>query len=160
MSMLGLTFEAVVAFALVAAAILCWRLDRRLSALKSGQDGVRQAVIALAEATARAQASVRDLRATSEEAGRDLQAKITAARTIADELNILGGAGARRIRDRIDLDDEAPEPARKPRAAPSTAAGRRRSALGPTAARASDRMDEDEAAAQAEALLGRLRGVR
>jgi hypothetical protein len=155
MSMLSLTFEAVVAFALVAAAILCWRLDRRLSALKSGQDGVRQAVIELAEATARAQASVRDLRQTSEDAGRDLSAKIAAARAVADELNILGAAGARRIRDRADVAEEGAEPARKPRAP-----NRRRAALGPQPARDADPMDDDEARAQAEALLGRLRGVR
>lgn len=154
MSMLSLTFEAVVALALVAAAILCWRLDRRLSALKSGQDGVRQAVIELAEATARAQASIRDLRQTSEEAGRDLEARILAARAVADELNVLGGAGARRIRDRVGDDEEAAEALRKPRA-PS----RRRSALGPQPARGAP-MDDEEVAAQAEALLGRLRGVR
>jgi hypothetical protein len=155
MSMLSLAFEAVVALALVAAAILCWRLDRRLSALKSGQDGVRQAVIELAEATARAQASVRELRQTSEEAGRELGAKIGAARAVADELNILGAAGARRIRDRAEAQEEGGEPVRKPRAP-----NRRRAALGPQPGRGADVMDEDEVEAQAAALLGRLRGVR
>jgi hypothetical protein len=93
MSWMSLIFEATVAIVLVLSAGLCWRLDRRLTALKNGQDGVRAAVAELAVATARAQASVHDLRVVSEEAGRDLERKVVAARDLADELNLLAHRG-------------------------------------------------------------------
>jgi hypothetical protein len=118
MSLASLIFEATVAVVLVFAASLCWRLDRRLTALKSGQDGVRAAVTELAQATARAQASVAGLRAVSEDAGRDLERRIATARALADELGLLadrGGAGARQAARR-DADPDDPRPrARTPR---------------------------------------------
>lgn len=95
MSTLSLIFETAVAVALVFAGLLSWRLDQRLTALRNGQDGVRAAVAELAEATTRAQASVAELRAMSEEAGRDLERRVAVARGLADELNLLAGAGDR-----------------------------------------------------------------
>jgi hypothetical protein len=111
MSMTSLIFEATVAIVLVFAASLCWRLDRRLTALKNGQDGVRAAVLELGQATARAQASVADLRGVSEDAGRDLERRIATARALADELGLLtdrSGPGGRAARRDAETEDARP----------------------------------------------------
>ncbi|WP_395644587.1 DUF6468 domain-containing protein [Terricaulis sp.] len=99
MSPITLTFEAVLAIMLAACLYYFWRLDRRLAALRNGQDGVRAAAAELVEATAQAEAAVRSLRLTAQEAGRDLQARINDARATADRL----GLGAGRMRSSADL---------------------------------------------------------
>jgi len=53
----------------------------------------------LAQATAQAEAAVRSLRLTAQEAGRDLQARINDARATADRL----GLGAGRVRSAADV---------------------------------------------------------
>ncbi len=83
----GFLFEALVAFVLVIAAVLAWRVDRRLSALRSGADGVAKAVAELVEATNRAQASIQSLRAASSDAGAELDAKLVEARALAESLS-------------------------------------------------------------------------
>lgn len=160
MSMLSLVFEAMVAVVLVFAATLCWRLDRRLTALKSGQDGVRQAVAELAAATARAEAGVRDLRAASQEAGRDLERRIAVARETADELALLSGEGGRRTRDSAAEHDAETTQARARKRAPVDADDQ------PPPRRRAPRRPQDgaelvrESAAEAAEMLARLRGVR
>lgn len=72
---------------LAACLVFCWRLDRKLTHLRSGQDGLREAAQELGEATRHAEAAVRNLRATAMEAGRELQNRI-------DEARALGGQGA------------------------------------------------------------------
>lgn len=148
MSLVGLTFEFAVSIVLVLVAVLCWRLDRRLTALKNGQDGVRQTVVELADATRRAEASVHDLRAASDDAGRALDAKITAARAIADELSLLVGQDERSSK----RSETRREPPREPPREVRREARRER----PRRARAAD----DELTDDAEELLDRLRGVR
>lgn len=64
--------------------VFCWRLDRKLSHLRSGQDGLREAAQELTEATRHAESAVRNLRSTAMEAGRDLQARIDEARGLSD----------------------------------------------------------------------------
>ncbi|MCG8441581.1 MAG: DUF6468 domain-containing protein, partial [Caulobacterales bacterium] len=68
-------FEGAVALVLVVAAFLCWRVDRRLAMLRSGQDGVAASIAELANAVARAQASVAQLKAAGEDAGAELEAR-------------------------------------------------------------------------------------
>jgi hypothetical protein len=99
MSPLALTLEGLLALMLAACLFFFWQLDKKLTALRSGQDGVRQAAIELAEATAQAENAVRALRATAHEAGRDLQARINDARATADRL----GLGAGRVRSTADV---------------------------------------------------------
>ena len=125
MSMVSVVFELAVAFVLVLVALLCWRLDRRLTALKTGQDGVRQTVVELAEATQRAQASVRELRALSDDAGRDLENKIATARALADELSLLAGRerDARPPREARDVDTSRTPRGRRAREAFGAPAG-------------------------------------
>ena len=99
MSPITLTLEAVLAVMLAACLFSFWRLDRKLSALRSGQDGVRAAAAELVQATMQAEAAVRALKLTAADAGRDLQARINDARATADRL----GLGAGRVRSSADL---------------------------------------------------------
>lgn len=99
MSPLAMTMEGLLAVMLAACLYFFWRLDQKLQALRTGQDGVREAAIELTHATAQAEAAVRAMRATAQEAGRDLQARINDARATADRL----GMGAGRARTGADV---------------------------------------------------------
>lgn len=99
MSPITLVIEGVLALMLAACLFYFWRLDKRLQALRSGQDGVLRAAAELAQATAQAEAAVRSLRATAQEAGRDLQSRINDARATTDRL----GLGAGRLRTSADV---------------------------------------------------------
>jgi len=99
MSPIALAIELVLALMLAACLFYFWRLDRKLAALRSGQDGIRAAAAELVSATTQAEAAVRTLRATAQDAGRDLQARINDARATADRL----GLGAGRIRSTADV---------------------------------------------------------
>lgn len=91
MTLAGLVFEGVVAALLIVAAVLCWRVDRRLSALRSGQDGVARSIAALAQATQRAEASVAALKAAQSDAGAELEREITRAEEAAARLRDVSG---------------------------------------------------------------------
>lgn len=65
MSPITLTLELVLAAMLAACLFYFWRLDRKLAALRNGQDGVRAAAAELAQATAQAEAAVRAMRLTA-----------------------------------------------------------------------------------------------
>jgi Domain of unknown function (DUF6468) len=99
MSPIQLILEGVLALMLGACLFCFWRLDQKLGALRSGQDGVRAAVSDLAQATAQAEAAVRAMRLTAQDAGRDLQARINDARATAERL----GLGAGRVRSAADV---------------------------------------------------------
>lgn len=98
MSPVAFALEAVLAVMLAACLFFFWRLDRQLAALRDGQDGVRAAAAELAQATNAAETAVRALRATAQDAGRDLQARIADARATSDRL----GLGAGRMRSSAD----------------------------------------------------------
>jgi hypothetical protein len=102
MSPIGLGLETALAALLCAVLYFCWRLDRKLAALRGGQDGMRAAAIELRQAAASAEAAVRAMRASAHESGRDLQARIDEARAQADRL----GLGAGRVRSAADLGGE------------------------------------------------------
>lgn len=99
MSAIGIGLEALLAVLLGACLFYCWRLERKLAALRDGQDGVRAAAAELAQAAARAEAAVRAMRATANDTGRDLQARIDDARAISDRL----GLGLGRVRSAADV---------------------------------------------------------
>jgi hypothetical protein len=99
MSPIALSLEIVLALMLGACLFFFWRLDRKLAALRSGQDGVLAAAAELMQAVAQADSAVRTLRATAQDTGRDLQARINDARTTADRL----GLGAGRLRTSADV---------------------------------------------------------
>lgn len=91
MSPITLALEGVLALLLALCLFYCWRLDRKLSALRSGQDGIRAAAAELHAAVAQADQAVKSMRLTAAEAGRDLQMQIEDARILANRL----GAAAR-----------------------------------------------------------------
>jgi len=99
MSPITFGIEIVLAIMLAACLFYFWRLDRKLAALRSGQDGIRAAAAELVHATTQAEAAVRALRATAQDAGRDLQSRINDARATADRL----GLGAGRLRSSADV---------------------------------------------------------
>jgi len=99
MSPITLVIEIVLALMLAICLFYFWRLDRKLNALRTGQDGALRAAAELAQATAQAEAAVRAMRMTAQEAGRDLQARINDARATADRL----GLGAGRVRSAADV---------------------------------------------------------
>ncbi|MBS0385938.1 MAG: hypothetical protein JSS00_11375 [Proteobacteria bacterium] len=99
MSPITLVLEGALAVMLGACLVYFWRLDRKLNALRTGQDGIRAAAAELVQATTQAEAAIRALKLTASEAGRDLQARINDARSAADRL----GLGAGRVRSSADL---------------------------------------------------------
>lgn len=99
MSPIAFGIEIVLAVMLAACLFFFWRLDRKLAALRTGQDGIRAAAAELLQASQQAENAVRNLRATAQEAGRDLQSRINDARATADRL----GLGAGRLRSSADV---------------------------------------------------------
>ena len=99
MSPIALVLESVLAIMLGACLFYFWRLDRKLNALRTGQDGIRAAAAELVQATTQAEAAIRTLKITAGEAGRDLQARINDARATADRL----GLGSGRLRSGADV---------------------------------------------------------
>lgn len=120
MSYASLAFEGLVCVLLLAAAVMCWRVDRRLRALRDGQDGLKDTITALNDAVDRARASLAALDRASKEQGAALRSDVDAARRLADELRFLtdeGEARAARASSRrrtADIHDEpeAPRPER------------------------------------------------
>lgn len=110
MTLAGLVFEGLVVLLLAVAAFLCWRVDARLRALKSGQDGVRAAVEALDQASERARASLAALDRAAKLSGKDLQEQVKEARGIADELRLLTSGADRRA---ASFSDRPRRPARE-----------------------------------------------
>lgn len=96
MTLAALIFEGLVAALLVVAVVMCWRVDRRLNALKTGQDGVRESVIALNEATDRARASLGALERATAQSAEVLEQRVGEARTLADELRLITGSADRK----------------------------------------------------------------
>jgi hypothetical protein len=99
MSPVTLAIEVVLAVMLAVCLYYFWRLDTKLTALRTGQDGALRAAAELAQATAQAESAVKAMRMTAQEAGRDLQARINDARATADRL----GLGAGRMRSAADV---------------------------------------------------------
>lgn len=95
MTLAGLVFEGVVAGLLLLAVIMCWRVDRRLNALKTGQDGVRESVIQLNDATDRARAALAALERATKENGEILERRVHDARALSDELRLMTGKADR-----------------------------------------------------------------
>lgn len=84
--------ELIVAGLLSAAIVWAIILDRRLRDLRSGKDGVRQAVMDLVGATARAEAAIASLREAADNAGVRLAQAQAGAKSTSEELSMLVGA--------------------------------------------------------------------
>ncbi len=111
MTLAAFVFEALVALLLLGAAIMCLRVDRRLRALKTGQDGMMETVRRLDESTDRARASLAALDRAAREHGQTLEARVREARELADELALLTERGDARA-DALARGPERPRPDR------------------------------------------------
>ena len=138
----GLIIEMVVAALLVVTIVFCFVLDRRLRALRSGQDGLKQVISALDSATHRAQDSISNLARLGEAADSNLKETISEARRLSDELGLMIES-ANRIADR--LEDTTP------------ASGQKRSV--PSAEKIT-RLEASSATGPSSALLDALRNAR
>lgn len=96
MSYASLAFEGLVCVLLLAAAVMCWRVDRRLRALRDGQDGLKDTIGQLNDAVDRARASLSALDRASKDQGAALKAEVDTARRLADELRLLTDDGEAR----------------------------------------------------------------
>lgn len=153
---LGMILEGLVAVLLVVTVGYCAVLDRRLRALRSGQDGLRSLIEALDGATARAQESVAALRGSSEVVGRTLDERVTRARGLADELALMIET-ANRLADRLEGGRERParsDATLKTKAKGSEGTGER------AGERPGDRLGERAPADWEESLLKALREAR
>ena len=100
MPVLSFAINICVALLLCVTIIYCYRLDRRLSALRSGQDGLKDVIAGLDRATERAQYSLAELKNTGVASENVLQAAITHAESLADELRLMVQS-ADRVADRL-----------------------------------------------------------
>ncbi len=98
-----MTFYVEVALEILLAATLgyCVLLERRLSAVRKGQEGLSRTVGELNMAIAGAGASLRALKSAASEAAGTLDDRLRRARLHIDELAVLTGS-AERIADRIE----------------------------------------------------------
>ena len=117
----GLLLEGVVCVFLAATIGYCWVLNKRLQALRSGQDGLRDLIRDLNKATGQAANAINELKAANAEAGAALTGRLRDARELADELGLMinsGNAIADRLGQSIDQRHAAaptPKPAAGPR---------------------------------------------
>lgn len=117
---LGIAVEILVAVLLATAIVWAVILDRRLRDLRSGRDGVKQAVIDLAGATGRAETAVAALRQAAENTGAELARRQAAAKQASDELALLLGSAeglADRLTKRAGAVTQAAAPMRELRGA-------------------------------------------
>lgn len=117
---LSVLLEGIVCLFLIATIAYCAMLDRRLRAMRSGQDGLRDLVRDLNAATAQAVHAIDNLKKASAATGDDLGDRVKRARALADELALMLEAGDR-IADRLDRGEKPPlvRSAAGPRQAPS-----------------------------------------
>ncbi|PHS21964.1 MAG: hypothetical protein COA84_14490 [Robiginitomaculum sp.] len=86
---LAFGFEILLAVLLLVTVFYCWRLDTRLNALRTGQDGMRDAVTELIKATTHAEACIAGLRQSATQSGSALDERIKNAQKIAADLQRL-----------------------------------------------------------------------
>jgi phage shock protein A len=98
---LGLAVELALTGLLAITLIYCIVLERRLAAVRKGQEGIRKVIGELDTAITNAGASIRALKATTAGAAETLDERLVRARTVIDELSLLTASGER-IAERFD----------------------------------------------------------
>ncbi len=88
-----LLLDGLVAVLLGATIFYCAMLDRRLKALRTGQDGLKQTIDQLNTATARAEISITQMKQVSGQLDDGLTQQMRDARTLADELSVMVASG-------------------------------------------------------------------
>ena len=85
--------DLVVIVLLGATVFYCVLLDRRLRAMRDGQDGLKDTIHTLNEACDRAAMSVRNLSGATEQVDDELEHRLERARELADELGMILESG-------------------------------------------------------------------
>jgi hypothetical protein len=129
---ISLIVEIVLSALLLATISYSALLERRLSALRKGQDGLKDTILQLNDAIVSAGSSMRMLKSTAAGAADALDERIARGRGLADELSLLTASGER-IAERMDRSTPA-SAARAPIPMPA-ALNARLEALKPGAAR-------------------------
>ncbi len=92
---ISLIAETALVALLCITVIYCVRLERRLAALRSGQDGLKATIAELNGAIERAGGSLRALKAAAGEAAETLESRLVRARGLIDELSVVNASGER-----------------------------------------------------------------
>ena len=98
---ISLIVEIALTVLLAATVVYCAVLERKLSALRKGQDGLKETIGELNGAIVSAGASMRMLKVAASSAAENLDERMSRARGIIDELSLLTASGER-IADRIE----------------------------------------------------------
>jgi phage shock protein A len=98
---LALAVEIALTVLLAATLIYCAILERRLAALRKGQDGFKDTIAELNTAIAAAGTSMRLLKSSAAGAVESLDERLSRARNLIDELDLLSSSGER-IAQRIE----------------------------------------------------------
>jgi ABC-type transporter Mla subunit MlaD len=99
--MLSTGLELFLSVLLAATLVYCIVLERRLAAMRKGQDGLKKLLGELNGAIAGAGASLRALKSAAGEAAETLDERLKRARAMSDELSLLTNSGER-IAQRFD----------------------------------------------------------
>ncbi|MGD0191048.1 MAG: DUF6468 domain-containing protein [Rhizomicrobium sp.] len=97
---LSLIVELALSVLLTATIVYCAILERRLSMLRTGQDGLKQTFGEMNTAIVSAGAAIRALKESAASAADALDDRLSRARGMADELSLLTASGER-IAERI-----------------------------------------------------------
>ena len=98
---LSLILELALCFLLAATLVYCIVLERRLAAVRKGQEGLKTMIGKLDAAISGAGASLRALKSAASSAAETLDERLRRARLLADELALLTASGER-IAERFD----------------------------------------------------------
>ena len=98
----SLIVEVLLSCLLAATLAYCAVLERRLSSLRNGQDGIKQTISDFSAAVTGAEESIRTLKADAESICKKLDERLSGGRALADELSIMTASGER-IACRIEL---------------------------------------------------------
>jgi len=98
---IALAVELALTALLTVTLVYCIVLERRLAAVRKGQEGLKSTIGELNTAIIHAGASMRALKSSAAEAAETLDARLAKARTTIDELSLLTASGER-IAERFD----------------------------------------------------------
>jgi len=112
---IAMIVEIALSVLLAATLVYCAILERRLAAIRKGQDGFKATVTELNAAVLAAQNSIHHMKSTAASATQLLDEKLVRAQRYLDELSVLTASGER-IADRIErgVTSERPKPSSTP----------------------------------------------
>jgi hypothetical protein len=108
---LTLAVELALSALLIATLIYCALLERRLRAVREGQEQMKATVDSLNASLAAAGASLRAMQAAAATVGETLDRKLASARSTIDELSLVTASGER-IASRMERSVDAKQPLR------------------------------------------------